>query len=127
MINDISNKTKENTRYELYLDLIISSLGFGYANIGTYYLKELVKMVYLEDMPIEKYNDLCIELAKRLNKDNYLKIRRTINSSIKRIDVDKAKENFYNVFNIEFDYYFTTPKHLTVLIVNTLNRVYKFN
>lgn len=127
MINDISNKTKENTRYELYLDLIISSLGFGYANIGTYYLKELVKMVYLEDMPIEKYNDLCIELAKRLNKDNYLNIRRTINSSIKRIDVDKAKENFYNVFNIEFDYYFTTPKHLTVLIVNTLNRVYKFN
>jgi len=127
MINDISNKTKENTRYELYLDLIISSLGFGYANIGTYYLKELVKMVYLEDMPIEKYNDLCIELAKRLNKDNYLSIRRTINSSIKRIDVDKAKENFYNVFNIEFDYYFTTPKHLTVLIVNTLNRVYKFN
>lgn len=126
MINDISNKTKENTRYELYLDLIISSLGFGYANIGTYYLKELVKMVYLEDMPIEKYNDLCIELAKRLNKDNYLNIRRTINSSIKRIDVDKAKENFYNVFNIEFDYYFTTPKHLTVLIVNTLNRVYKF-
>lgn len=127
MINDISNKTKENTRYELYLDLIISSLGFGYANIGTYYLKELVKMVYLEDMQIEKYNDLCIELAKRLNKDNYLNIRRTINSSIKRIDVDKAKENFYNVFNIEFDYYFTTPKHLTVLIVNTLNRVYKFN
>lgn len=127
MINEISNKTKENTRYELYLDLIISSLGFGYANIGTYYLKELVKMVYLEDMPIEKYNDLCIELAKRLNKDNYLNIRRTINSSIKRIDVDKAKENFYNVFNIEFDYYFTTPKHLTVLIVNTLNRVYKFN
>lgn len=127
MINEISNKTKENTRYELYLDLIISSLGFGYANIGTYYLKELVKMVYLEDMQIEKYNDLCIELAKRLNKDNYLNIRRTINSSIKRIDVDKAKENFYNVFNIEFDYYFTTPKHLTVLIVNTLNRVYKFN
>lgn len=122
---NILNKAKEEINYELFLNKLVFRLGFGYANIGTYYFKELIKMVYIENMQIEKFSDLCNELSKRLDKKDYLYIKRNINSTTSRIDIDKAKESFYDIFNIEFDEYFLTPKHLTILIINTLNSMYK--
>ena len=82
-------------------------------------------MVYSEDISIESFNDLCIKLAKHLGKKNYQNIKRNINSTVRRIDILKAKDNFYNIFHINFDDFFITPKHLTILLVNTFNRIYK--
>jgi len=109
----------------IFLDCTLSQLGLSYANIGTRYLKELVKLAYFNRDSLDlKYKDLCVLLSKELNVKTK-KISSNIYSSVSSINTNFAKKNFQNIFHIEYDIFFLTPKHLVVLLVNTLNRVYK--
>lgn len=109
-------------KIDIYLDYALSKLGLNFANIGTRYFKELVKLAYFnaDDLNL-KYKDLCIRLGNRLNV-NPKKISSNIYSSISSANIDFAKKNFQSIFYIEFDIFFLTPKHLSILLVNILNR-----
>ena len=119
--------TKDNCKlsYDLFIDDSLIKLGFIYSNIGTYYYKKLICLLYSRDMSNININNLCILLAKELKNISADTIYANIRTTFRRIDKNKTSKNFYDVFCIPFDDYFITPKSLAILFMNTLNRIYR--
>lgn len=110
----------EIVRIDKFLNCMILKLGLNYSNLGTRYLQELVKLAYCNNMFETKYKDLCSTLSQNLNV-NIKKIDSNIYNSINSININLAKKNFKDVFHIEFDYFYLSPKKLTLLFLNALN------
>lgn len=116
-INDINSK--DINRIDLFLSSILSKLGLNLANLGTRYLKELIKIAYSNNITDIKYKDLCNMLSQQLNV-NIRKIDSNIYSSINSININLARKNFQSVFDIDFDYFYISPKKLTILLLNLI-------
>jgi len=121
-------ENKEKISYERKINLFLTQsflmIGLNNANIGTYYFKELIKLAYFKNIIDIKYKDLCLMLSKKLNISIY-KIESNIYTSINSININIAKRNFKDIFSIEFDYFYVSPKKLTILFLNLLyNKFY---
>lgn len=120
--------SKEKISYERKINLFLSKsfliIGLNNANIGTYYFKELIKLAYCNNSFEIKYKDLCLLLSNKLDV-SLRKIDSNIYTAINSININLAKKNFKEVFNIEYDYFYISPKKLTILFLNLLyNRFY---
>lgn len=111
-----SNTTKE---IDIFLDCTFSKLGLNYANLGIKYLKEVIKIAYFNNSNDLKYKELCDIASKSLNI-SITNLTSNIYNSINSINVNIAKRNFKDVFNIDFDYFYISPKKFTILLLNLL-------
>lgn len=117
MVESNNINSKNINEIDLFLNNILSRLGLNHANLGTRYLRELIKIAYSYNMLDIKYKDLCNILGKKL-KVNVRKIDSNIYSAVNSININIARKNFQAIFNIEFDYFYISPKKLTILLLN---------
>lgn len=111
---------ENNKKIEIFLNCTFAELGLNSANLGTRYFKELIKLAYDKNLYDENYKELCNILCKELNT-NYRKIESNIYHSINSININLARKNFKDIFHIEFDYFYMSPKKLVILFLNLLN------
>lgn len=109
MLQENNNNKTDVRKIDNFLNITLSKLGFNLANLGTRYLREIIKLAYFNNNYDLKYKDLCTELSKKLNV-NIKKIDSNIYSSINSINVTITKKNFKDIFNIDFDYFYIAPK-----------------
>ena len=119
---DISTKDKEIS-YANLVDRCLLELGFGFNKNGTKYLRDLIlSAFFMEDYKLE-INSVVTHFLDinsiNITRKNYI---RTIQYSIENIDYKKAKENFSKIFNVEYDFYYLTPRNLTILFMNKLSK-----
>ncbi len=65
---------------------------------------------------------LKINKIEKVTENDFIKC---VFYTINKINLDKSKNNFNNIFEIEYDIYYFTPKNLTILFVNLLDRKLK--
>lgn len=118
-MQELNNTNLNEKKINIFLDTILSKLGLNYANIGTRYLKEAIKIAYYNNMTDIKYKELCFLLSKELNV-SIKKIDSNIYSSVNSININLAKRNFKDIFNIDFDYFYISPKKLLILLLNSI-------
>ena len=117
-MNEINACTNdEKVDISCFLDITLSKLGFN--NItkhGFIYYKAaiMLSLSILEDDIILK--DIYILVAHTYNKP-FLKIKKNIDSLFNQINLVSFKENFKSVFKINFEYTYTTPKNLLILLL----------
>lgn len=120
---DISTKDKEVSYIE-FVDMILDRLGFRKNNVGTRFLREFVIYLYRKN-PFEIIINNEIEEflternIKNLSIINFIK---RIDYAIQYVNNTKMKDNFFNVFHTQFDYYYLTPKTFIILMLNVLEK-----
>lgn len=120
---DISTKDKEVSYIE-FIDMILDILGFRKNNVGTRFLREFIIYLYKKN-PFEII--INNEIEEFLNERNIkhltiINFIKRINYAIQYADNQKMKDNFFNVFHTQFDYYYLTPKSFIILMLNVLEK-----
>ena len=119
MLEKYNENSNDKKQIDIFLNSTLSKLGLNYANLGTRYFKEIIKLAYFNNFTDVKYKDLCSILSKQLNV-SIRKINSNIYNSINSINIALAKKNFADIFNIDFDYFYISPKKFTILFLNLL-------
>jgi len=118
---EISTKDKLEISYRAYILSSLLSLGFSSTNKGTFYLRDLILIAIqsnFNDSDI-RLKDLRNILAKQ--KGNSSKtIKSYIDYAFKFRDIQKAENNFENIFGFEYDSYFITAKSIISLMVGLI-------
>jgi len=118
---EISTKDKLEISYRAYILSSLLSLGFSSTNKGTFYLRDLILIAIqsnFNDSDI-RLKDLRNILAKQ--KGNSSKtIKSYIDYAFKFRDIQKAENNFENIFGFEYDSYFMTAKSIISLMVGLI-------
>lgn len=100
-----------------FLDITLSKLGFNnITKLGFIYYKTAVIL----SLSIPE-DDICLKdiymfVAQKYNKP-FLKIKKNIDNLFNQININTFKSNFKNVFKIDFEYTYTTPKNLLMLLL----------
>ena len=123
MLEKNNEDSKKVKKMDMFLDCTLYRLGFNCANLGTKYLKEILKLAYFNNMFDMKYKDFCIFASQSLNI-NQEKISSNIYHSINSININLTRKNFENIFHIEFDYFYISPKKLTILLLKLLDNTF---
>lgn len=106
------------------LDITLSKLGFNnITKLGfTYYKAAIILSLSIpEDDIILK--DIYLLVAKKFNKSPK-KIKKNIDNLFNQINIDAFIFNFKSVFKINFEYTYTTPKNLLILLIILLKKLY---
>ncbi len=119
MLEKYNENSNDKKQIDIFLNSTLSKLGLNYANLGTRYFKEIIKLAYFNNFTDVKYKDLCSMLSKQLNV-SIRKINSNIYNSINSINIALAKKNFTDIFNMDFDYFYISPKKFTILFLNLL-------
>lgn len=119
MLEKYNKNSNDKKQIDIFLNSTFSKLGLNYANLGTRYFKEIIKLAYFNEFTDIKYIDLCSVLSKQLNI-SIRKVSSNIYNSINSINITLAKKNFKDIFNIDFDYFYISPKRFTILFLNLL-------
>lgn len=119
MLEKYNENSNDKKQIDIFLNSTLSKLGLNYANLGTRYFKEIIKLAYFNNFTDVKYKDLCSMLSKQLNV-SIRKINSNIYNSINSINIALAKKNFIDIFNMDFDYFYISPKKFTILFLNLL-------
>lgn len=123
MLEKYNENSNDKKQIDIFLNSTLSKLGLNYANLGTRYFKEIIKLAYFNNFTDVKYKDLCSMLSKQLNV-SIRKINSNIYNSINSINIALAKKNFIDIFNIDFDYFYISPKRFTILFLNLLYNIF---
>lgn len=124
-MNEVNACTKdEQVDISCFLDITLSKLGFN--NItkhGFIYYKSaiILSLSIPEDDIILK--DIYTLVAHKYNKP-FLKIKKNIDNLFNQINLISLKENFKSVFKINFEYTYSTPKNLLILLRILLKDLY---
>lgn len=116
-MNEINTCTNdEQVDISCFLDITLSKLGFN--NItkhGFIYYKAaiMLSLSIPEDDIILK--DIYTLVAHTYNKP-FSKIKKNIDNLFNQVNITLFKENFKSVFKINFEYTYTTPKSLLILL-----------
>ena len=119
MLEKYNENSNDKKQIDIFLNSTLSKLGLNYANLGTRYFKEIIKLAYFNNFTDVKYKDLCSMLSKQLNV-SIRKINSNIYNSINSINIALAKKNLADIFNLDFDYFYISPKKFTILFLNLL-------
>lgn len=123
MLEKYNENSNDKKQIDIFLNSTLSKLGLNYANLGTRYFKEIIKLAYFNNFTDVKYKDLCSMLSKQLNV-SIRKINSNIYNSINSINIALAKKNFIDIFNMDFDYFYISPKRFTILFLNLLYNIF---
>ena len=106
------------------LDITLSKLGFNnITKLGfTYYKAAIILSLSIpEDDIILK--DIYLLVAEKFNRSPK-KIKKNIDNLFNQINIDTFIFNFKSVFKINFEYTYTTPKNLLILLIILLKKLY---
>ena len=123
MLEKYNENSNDKKQIDIFLNSTLSKLGLNHANLGTRYFKEIIKLAYFNNFTDVKYKDLCFMLSKQLNV-SIRKININIYNSINSINIALAKKNFIDIFNMDFDYFYISPKRFTILFLNLLYNIF---
>ena len=118
---DISTKDKEIS-YANLVDKYLLDLGFEFNKNGTKYLRDLILTAYFMEnykFEVKGFIKTFFEI-NNITKVTQKEFLKCIVYSINNINFQKSKDNFYKVFNVNYDIYYFTPKNLTILFINLL-------
>ena len=114
-VNTCTNDEQVDISY--FLDITLSKLGFNnITKLGFIYYKEaiILSLSIPEDDIILK--DVYKFVAEKYNKP-FIKIKKNIDNLFNQINIIDFKSNFKSVFKIDFEYTYTTPKNLLILLL----------
>ena len=106
------------------LDITLSKLGFNnITKLGfTYYKAAIILSLSIpEDDIILK--DIYLLVAEKFNRSPK-KIKKNIDNLFNQINIDTFIFNLKSVFKINFEYTYTTPKNLLILLIILLKKLY---
>ncbi len=116
----------KDVKYKSFEQLVNNSLinlGFNINIFGTKLLKDLVLYSYF-NQDYDIYFDKIVLEFFEYNSIKNISVNTAshrICYAIQNINNKMFKDNFYMIFNVEYDYYFRTPKNLLILFINILN------
>ena len=117
-MNEINTCTNdEQVDISCFLDITLSKLGFN--NItkhGFIYYKAAVMLSLSIPEDDILLKDVYKLVAEKYNKP-FIKVKKNIDSLFNQINIITFKSNFKSVFNINFEYTYTTPKNLLILLL----------
>ena len=115
----------KDVKYKSFEQLVNNSLinlGFNINIFGTKLLKDLVLYSYF-NQDYDIYFDKIVLEFFEYNSIKNISVNTAshrICYAIQNINNKMFKDNFYMIFNVEYDYYFRTPKNLLILFINIL-------
>lgn len=106
------------------LDITLSKLGFNnITKLGfTYYKAAIILSLSIPEDDII-LNDIYLLVAEKFNRSPK-KIKKNIDNLFNQINIDTFIFNFKSVFKINFEYTYTTPKNLLILLIILLKKLY---
>ncbi len=116
----------KDVKYKSFEQLVNNSLinlGFNINNFGTKLLKDLILYAYF-NQDYDIYFDKVVSAFFKYRSINNISVNTAshrICYAIQNANYNIFKENFSTIFNIEYDYYFRSPKNLLILFINNLN------
>lgn len=117
-MNEVNTCTNdEQVDISRFLDITLSKLGFN--NItkhGFIYYKAAVMLSLSIPEDDILLKDVYKLVAERYNKP-FIKVKKNIDSLFNQINIITFKSNFKSVFKINFEYTYTTPKNLLILLL----------
>lgn len=119
MLKDFNNI---ELKYSSFIFNTLLQLGFSPSCKGTYYLKDIIllSIKYSDFANIEtSLKELYTILANERNT-SYAKVNSCIEYAINTRNETKSKNNFNNVFHLDYDIYFMTAKSIISLIVTLI-------
>lgn len=119
---DYTKDTKYKS-FEQFVNNSLINLGFNINIFGTKLLKDLILYTYFNqeyDIYFDKIASSFFEYHS-INDISVNTASHRICYAIQNINNTMLKNNFYTIFNVEYDYYFRSPKNLLILFINVLN------
>ena len=117
-MNEVNTCTNdEQVDISRFLDITLSKLGFN--NItkhGFIYYKAAVMLSLSIPEDDILLKDVYKLVAEKYNKP-FIKVKKNIDSLFNQINIITFKSNFKSVFKINFEYTYTTPKNLLILLL----------
>lgn len=117
-MNEVNACTKdEQVDISCFLDITLSKLGFN--NItkhGFIYYKAAIMLSLSIPEDNIYLKDIYMLVAQKYNKP-FIKIKKNIDNLFNQINIITFKSNFKSVFKIDFEYTYTTPKNLLLLVL----------
>ena len=99
------------------IDSILNRLGFNLCLRGYIYYRDLILFSLNFNLDEIRLIDLYTLISQKYNKPTTI-IKKNIENIFTRFDIQKFESNFKLEFNLDFDYIYTTPKNLLILIIN---------
>ena len=120
---DISTKEEKEVSYIDFVDTILDKLGFNKANNGTRLLREFIIYLYIKNpLEIKIKDEINAFIKDKKIKISYGNFKERVKYAILNADNKKMQEHFYEVFRIDYDYYFLSVKQIITYIVNAMER-----
>lgn len=124
-MNCLYDYTKD-TKYKSFEQLVNNSLinlGFNINIFGTKLLKDLVLYSYFNQDYDIYFDKIVLDFFsyRSITNISVNTASHRICYAIQNINNKMFKDNFYMTFNVEYDYYFRSPKNLLILFINILN------
>lgn len=117
-MNEVNTCTNdEQVDISRFLDITLSKLGFNNITKHGFIYYKVAVMLSLsipEDDILLK--DVYKLVAEKYNKP-FIKVKKNIDSLFNQINIITFKSNFKSVFKINFEYTYTTPKNLLILLL----------
>lgn len=113
---------KDFVSYSTFINTALDKLGFKATFKGTIYLKQLILFAYSNN-----YNNIYIEqIVSSYISTNNLKITKrafisNIEYAIYNTNSNKFKNNFYNIFHVDYDIYYKSTRNIVILFLNLLS------
>lgn len=121
----ISNNSKTNnlidTRYTIIIYNILQKLGLIPTLKGTKLLIKAILIIINSQEEFIVFEDIYKQIALKYKDFNSVQIRNSIKYAIDNRNEQKSKENFEQVFGLEYDNYYFTNK----VIIEEIARVIK--
>lgn len=112
--------TKDKQELLMSINYTLIRLGFNISSFGMFYFRKCLEIAILNNYNEIILKDLYYLVANEFNITES-KVRININNLFSRININKCSKYFNNIFDLEFDYFYITPKNIIVLLCNTFN------
>lgn len=113
----VNNCTKDEQLLTTYhIDSILNRLGFNLSSNGYIYYRDLILLSLEFNLDEIRLIDLYSLISQKYNKPISI-ISQNIKNLFSRFNLKKFETNFSFVFGLEFDYIYTSPKNLLLLII----------
>ena len=116
----------KDVKYKSFEQLVNNSLinlGFNINIFGTKLLKDLILYTYFNQDYDIYFDKIVLDFFayRSITNISVNTASHRICYAIQNINNTKFKNNFYEILNVEYDYYFKTPKNLLILFITMLD------